>query len=290
MANARQIKRRIGTAANISKITKAMEMVSASKMRRAQQQALAARPYTRAIQRSLKKVAQFTDPSLHPLLQKHDDGKDVLVIFSTNRGLCGGLNTNLFKATIQWMKERENYEIIALGKKSVAFCRKMGIPLAAQFTDLPEVGSVADILPLANLTTEGFLNHQYRSVWLLHMDFINTLTQKVKLTELLPLSAEMHDIEHGVVSPEIHSEYTFEPNPQQILGELLPYYLESSLYQTLLEAKASEHSARMVAMKNASENAKALVSELKLIFNKSRQASITSELLDITTATLTVSQ
>lgn len=290
MANTRQIKRRIGTAANISKITKAMEMVSASKMRRAQQQALAARPYTRAIQRSLKKVAEFTDSSLHPLLQRHTTGKDILVIFSTNRGLCGGLNTNLFKAAIQWMKAHDQYEVIVIGKKAVTFARKMGIPMAAQFTEIPEVANVADILPIANLSVNGYLNGDYRSVWLLHMDFINTLSQKVKLAELLPLTTEMAEIEHGIVTPEIRSEYTFEPNPQQILGELLPYYIESSLYQTLLEAKASEHSARMVAMKNASENAKDLVSELKLVFNKSRQAAITSELLDITTATLTVSQ
>jgi len=166
----------------------------------------------------------------------------------------------------------------------------MGFQIAAQFTEMAEVASVNDILALAKITTDGFLSEGYKSVWLVHMDFINTLTQQVKLTPLLPLSAELHDIEHGAVNPEIHTEYTFEPNPQEILGELLPYYLESSLYQTLLEARASEHSARMVAMKNASDNAKSLVNELKLQFNKSRQASITNELLDITTATMTVSQ
>lgn len=290
MANTRQLKRRINTAANISKITKAMEMVSASKMRRAQQQALSARPYTRAIQRSLRKVAQFTDSSLHPLLMTHEMGKDVLVIFSTDRGLCGGLNTNLFKAAIQWTNGRDAFEVIVIGKKAVTFAKKMGFQIAAQFTEMPEVASVNEILALARLTTDGFLKTEYRSVWLLHMDFINTLTQQVKLTPILPLSAELAEIEHGQVNPEIHSEYTFEPNPQAILGELLPYYLESSLFQTLLEAKASEHSARMVAMKNASDNAKSLVSELKLQFNKSRQASITNELLDITTATMTVTQ
>lgn len=290
MANARQLKRRINTAANISKITKAMEMVSASKMRRAQQQALAARPYTRAIQRSLKKVARYTDSSLHPLLQTHGTGSDVLVLFSTDRGLCGGLNTNLFKAAIHWLKDHPEYQVVTIGKKAVAFARKLGLKVAAQFTEMPEVASVADILPLANLTTNGFLNQEYRSVWLLHMDFINTLTQKVKVTQLLPLSEQLDQVEHGVAAPELHTEYTFEPNPQVILGELLPYYLESSLYQTLLEAKASEHSARMVAMKNASQNAKELVGELRLLYNKSRQAGITSELLDITTATLTVAQ
>jgi F-type H+-transporting ATPase subunit gamma len=290
MANTRQLKRRINTAANISKITKAMEMVSASKMRRAQQQALAARPYTRAIQSSLQKVASFTDPSLHPLLMKHSHGKDMLVIFSTDRGLCGGLNTNLFKSAGQWSQSQNDFEVIVIGKKAIAFARKMGMTIAAQFTDLPEILSVEDILPIAQLVTDGFLNRTYKSVSLLHMDFINTLTQKVKMSSLLPLSADFVADDHGAVTPEIRSEYTFEPNAREILNELLPYYLENSLYQTLLEAKASEHSARMVAMKNASDNAKALVGELKLIFNKSRQAAITNELLDITTATMTVTK
>ncbi len=290
MANTRQIKRRISTAANISKITKAMEMVSASKMRRAQQQAIAARPYTRAIQHSLQKVAQFTDPSLHPLLARHETGKTILIIFSTDRGQCGGLNTNLFKSSWQWSKDHSHLEVIVIGRKAVAFAQKMGLKVAAQFTNLPGNLSLADILPLSSLITNGFLSHEYKSVYMIHMDFINTISQKVKITPLLPLMQEMAALEKGAVKPEIYAEYTFEPNPQEILNELLPYYLENTLYQTLLEAKASEHSARMVAMKNASDNATALVGELKLLFNKSRQNAITSELLDITTATMTVTK
>jgi F-type H+-transporting ATPase subunit gamma len=289
MANTRQIKSRISTAANISKITKAMEMVSASKMRRAQQQALAARPYTRGIQSSLQKVAQFTDSSLHPLLAHHTKGKNILIIFSTDRGLCGGLNTNLFKSTWHWTKEKENVEVIVIGKKAVGFARKMGLTILAQFTQLPEILSVAEILPIASLITEGFLSEEYKSVSMLHMDFINTLSQKVKFTQLLPISPAAAKIESVTTPPQIYAEYTFEPTAKDILNELLPYYIENTLYQTLLEAKASEHSARMVAMKNASENAKELVSELKLLFNKSRQAAITNELLDITTATMTLS-
>ncbi len=285
MANTRQIKGRINTAANISKITKALEMVSASKMRRAQMQALATRPYTRAIQNSLQKVAERIDSSIHPLLSTHQEGKDVLVLFSTDRGLCGGLNTNLFKSTGHWADDRQNISLIVIGKKAVTFAKKTGLPVLAQFTGLPEQLSVQDILPISTLVTNGFLSKEYRSVWLLHMDFINTLSQKAKFTQLLPLNAENL---LGEATSTAQSEYLFEPNPQQILNELLPYYLENTLYQTLLEAKASEHSARMVAMKNASDNAKSLVSELKLIFNKSRQATITNELLDITTATMTV--
>src|SRR5258708_368584 len=164
----------------------------------------------------------------------------------------------------------------------------MGLIIHAQFTGLPENVTLADILPIARLVTDGFLTHQFKAVFMIHMDFVNTLSQKVKITQLLPLVTEMSEQDRGVVEPKINSEYTFEPGPKEILNELLPYYLENTLYQTLLEAKASEHSARMVAMKNASDNAKSLVNELRLLFNKSRQAAITNELLDITTATMTV--
>lgn len=279
----------MNTAANISKITKAMEMVSASKMRRAQQQALASRPYTRAIQESLQKVAQFTNSSLHPLLSHHADGKDVMILFSTDRGLCGGLNTNLFKSTVQWSKSHQQpgqTEVIVIGKKAVVFARKNGFKIVAQFTALPENPGVAEILPVARVISDGFLAHQFKSVSIVYMDFINTLTQKVRISPLLPLSAE--SFKESTVEIKADAQYTFEPNARAVLNELLPYYIENTLYQTLLEAKASEHSARMVAMKNASDNAKSLVDELKLQFNKSRQAAITNELLDITTATLTV--
>src|SRR5579859_5647701 len=289
MANTRQIKRRINTAANISKITKAMEMVSASKMRRAQQQALASRPYTRAIQESLQKVASVTNPLVHPLLSHHTGGKNILILFSTDRGLCGGLNTNLFKSSWSWSKEHHNMEVIVIGKKAVAFARKMGFMVVAQFTNLPEKLSLSDILPVAKLIIDGFLSHEYQSVSLIYMDFINTLTQKVRVTQLLPLSlTEVVGEEAAAQQQTAPALYKFEPNAADILNDLLPYYIENTLYQTLLEAKASEHSARMVAMKNASDNAKSLVSDLKLQFNKSRQAAITNELLDITTATLTV--
>jgi len=289
MANTRQIKGRINTAANISKITKAMEMVSASKMRRAQLQALRARPYTRAIQNSLQKVAQYTDPTLHPLLSQHEAGKDILIVFSTDRGLCGGLNTHLFKETLAWIRQHPTYELIVVGKKAVGFAKKLGLPLTAQFTALPEKATPADLLPLTQLITQGFLNHTYHAVDMVHMDFINTLSQKVKSTHLLPVSVAETAIESVTQPPQIFVEYIFEPNAAEILNQLLPYYIENTVFQTQLEAKASEHSARMVSMKNASDNAKDLVGELKLIFNKSRQASITNELLDITTATLTVS-
>ncbi len=288
MANTRQLKRRIATASNIAKITKAMEMVAASKMRKAQQQALSSRAYSRAIQASLKKVAAYTNPNLHPLLGQNQIGSDVVVIFSTDRGLCGALNTHLFKTTLKWVQMYPNAKIVAVGKKAVTFARKTDIELFAQFTDLPDKVTPQEILAISSLVTKGYLNSQFKSVHLIYMDFINTLSQKVRTVPLLPVADDFPNAQPDMVVPQLQAEYIFEPNARTILESLLPYYIENTLYQTLLEAKASEHSARMVAMKNASENANDLVDELKLLFNKSRQAAITDELRDIATATLTL--
>jgi len=289
MANTRQIKRRIGASQNISKITKAMEMVAASKMKRAQDQALAARPYSRALQNSLHKVAENTDASLHPLLASRQTGTEIAILISTEKGLCGSLNTILLKNAWQWQRLHPNGEFIVVGRKAVTFCRIAGFKLYAQFTDLPERLSLRDILPLTSLIMNRFLDQEFKSVDLLYMDFINTLSQQLRTVQVLPIEPVETYQDDGTVQPAMTKEYTFEPDPKIILGQLLPYYIENTLFQAFLEGRASEHSARMVSMKNASENAADLVSELKLIFNKSRQASITNELLDITTAALTVS-
>ncbi len=288
MANTRQIKRRISASQNISKITKAMEMVAASKMRRSQDQAVATRPYSRALHRSLSKLGQFTDPSLHPLLSQHESGLDILLVIATDKGLCGSLNTLLFKSLVHEYRTLSNPAVVAVGKKAITFSKLFGLNVHAQFTSLPDKLTNSDVLPISTLVMNGFLDQSFKSVTIIYMDFINTLSQKVRVMPLLPLTQDLSYRDDTMVVPEIKSEYLFEPSPQEILSQLLPYYLENTIYQSFLEAKASEHSARMVSMKNASENAKDLVSELKLLFNKSRQASITNELLDITTAALTI--
>lgn len=287
MANARLIKRRINAAQNISKITKAMEMVAASKMKRAQEQATAARPYARALEQSLRKVAQDSNTDLHPLLNRHDEGYPVLVLISTDKGLCGGLNTHLLKATSAWFSEFPNGKVIAIGKKAVHFCQLSGFEILAQFTELPEKIAAADVLPIASLIISEFQNKTFKQVTLTYMDFVNTLSQKIRSVPLLPISHS--EIEESTLTTlKLTHEYTFEPSAKELLAFLLPYFIENTLFQAFLEARASEHSARMVTMKNASENAKSLVHELKLEFNKSRQAAITSELLDITTASMTI--
>ncbi len=288
MSSARQIKQKIKTAKNISKITKAMEMVSASKMRRAQNQALATRPYTRALQESLSTLASTIKTNLHPFLVSHSGGVDVAIIISTDRGLCGGLNLNLFKSTIEWQKKHKNGKLILIGKKAVAFAKMYGLNIHAQFTDFPDIIRTSEILPIATIISKEYLNESFKSVSIIYMDFISTLVQRVKTINLLPLPKNEESGYSSLVLVDTKSkiEYIFEPSPEAILDDLLNYYLENTLYQSFLEAKASEHSARMVAMKNASDNASELVSELQLQFNKSRQAGITSELLDITTAVL----
>lgn len=287
MASVRQIQQRIKAAGNISKITKAMEMVSASKMRRAQEQALATRPYTRALQESLATLGTVINPELHPLLQPHSQGKDVAIILSSDKGLSGSLNPNLFKAMLEWYREQEDPSLILVGRKVAAFAQINNLAIHAQFTDLPDRIGFADTLPITNLIAEGFLAREFRTVSLIYMDFISTLVQKPRTVQLLPLPKTLTMMgEESLAKPAQAKEYTFEPSPKEILNELLPYYLENSVYQAFLEGKASEHSARMVSMKNASENASELKGELTLEYNKFRQASITSELLDLSTALL----
>jgi F-type H+-transporting ATPase subunit gamma len=287
MANNRQIKNRIVTAKNISKITKAMEMVAASKMKKAQDQALSARPYAQALAQSLQTVSKVATGA-HPLLSSHEEGSHAVVVISTDKGLCGSFNGQLLKSLSNWKKEHSGeLKIIVIGKKAVLFTRSLGLTVHAQFTELPEEATSSDIIALAKLVTEGFLIKEFKTVDIIYMDFINTLSQQAKKQQLLPLSSfEKDEKDLGFELKGGNKEYLFEPSASAILNKLLPYYIENTLYQLLLESRASEHSARMVAMKNASENAQELVDELKLIFNKSRQQAITSELLDIATATL----
>lgn len=287
MANARQVKQRIGTAKNISKITKAMEMVAASKMKRAQNQALSARAYSDALIESLRTLSKVVNPDSHPLFKKHTNGISIALLLSTDKGLCGSLNTNLMKQLQQWSKDQDrDVAVIAVGKKGVLAARALGLNLHAQFTNLPEKLSSSDVISITKLILDGFLAKEFASVDVIYVDFINTLSQKVKVEKLLPVVKLSNSIEDKTMIQKMVSDCVFEPSPKIIFDHIMPFYIENTVFHSLLELRASEHSARMVAMKNASENAAELVDELKLIYNKSRQQSITTELLDITTAML----
>ena len=285
MPSSRLLKRRMKSAKNISQITKAMEMVSASKMRRAQEQAITSRPYAAKLTMMLRNIAMHTDPSQHPLLQTNASPKRLLVLFSTDRGLAGGLNTNLFKRSEEFVG-KSPVEFIVIGKKAREYAMKFGYKIIADFAGLPEHLHFEDALPIAEVMMKGFLTGEYSEVYFLHMQFLSTLSQKPHVEPLLPLTVEQ--IEQPAELITAKTEYLFEPNPTTILEFLLPYYVEIETYQTLLDAKASEHSARMVAMKSASDNAKEVVDELQLIYNKTRQAGITKELIEITTSALTL--
>lgn len=286
MPNARAIIQRIKSAKNISKITKAMEMVSASKMRKSQQQALLSRPYSVELQKILEKISQYTNPESHPLLYKQEAGRDLLILVSTDRGLVGGLNSNLFRAVLHWKEAHPDSAFVSVGKKSKQFITKMGWELYADFSPFVDKISYPDSLPTSTLLMNAFLNKEFRSVYVTHMQSINALSQKPVFDQLLPLKPS--EIRDASPEPTIQQEYVFEPNAEEVLGWLLPYYIENSVYFTLLESKASEHSARMISMKNASDNAKDVVKVLSLEYNRSRQAGITRELQEITTAQMSL--
>lgn len=282
-----QLKKRIKSVGNISKITKAMEMVSASKMRQAQLQALASRHYSRKLDEILGKIASVIDTKQHPLLSSQtDNDRDALLIISTDRGLTGSLNSNLFKAVTKFQKEY-HADIYTIGRLAKEYTIKSGNTLVAEFGDVGEKISYDATQPVAGLLMKEFLAGKYQRVWICYMDFISTLSQKPRLTQLLPITHDQNVDSHP--SPEGASkDYTFEPDAQSILSWILPYSVELTVYQSMLEARASEHSARMVAMKSASDNANQLKDGLNLKYNRSRQANITSELADIVTASLSV--
>lgn len=295
MANAQSIKRRVHSAKNIAKITSAMQLVSASKMRFAQYSALSSRPYSQALMKSLKTVAKYVSVGSHPFLSVHPEGKDLLIVLSGNKGLCGSLNTNLFKETISWSKQHPEAEYIAIGQKAAHFLKLYGFNILAEFTDWPEKVTLADVIPLLDMVKMAYLQKRIKSIDVLYTDFINTLKQETRTLRLLPFEEislkslegeykEMDESSNNDRKEQVSPEYLLEPNKNALLDFLLNYYLEVSFYHLVLEAAASEHSARMVAMKNASDNAKDLVGALQLEFNKSRQAMITNELLDISTA------
>jgi F-type H+-transporting ATPase subunit gamma len=280
MPNTLDIRRRIRSVKNTAQITKAMQMVAASKMRKAQAAALAGRPYQEALDRVLGALHGKVDPRENPLLEERPVQRELIVVISTDKGLCGPLNTNLFRelATV----DSANPVFISVGKKGVQYLARTRRELLADFP-ASEVPRFREIRPVATFCAERFLSHDVDQVRVLYPKFVNTLNQQPTFHRLLPISPAAIATE-GKPS----GEFVFEPNEAAVLAAILPHYLGYEIYQMVLDARASEHSARMVAMKNATDNAKQLVKDLTLEYNKVRQASITTELLEITTAQLAV--
>lgn len=278
MANTRDIRRRIKSIKNIGKVTRAMEAVSASKMRRAQDATLRSRAYAAKAAEVMAHLRAQRGPGaqLHPLLSVDTTGKPAVILIVPDRGLTGGMVLNVIRSAMRSAQEEFGGDVawIALGKKGRDFLARSGADLRASFTPLPDVPSVLDISPAALIAREGFLGSEFRSVHLVYADFVSVVKQKPVFVQLLPIVVPEHVEALG-------ADFDFEPSPEAVLGEVLPRLVEMQIYQALLESQASEHAARMVAMRNATDAAKELVGDLTLNLNKARQADITSEILDI---------
>lgn len=284
MANTQDIRRRIKSIRNIGQLTKAMQMVAASKMRRAQQQALAGRPYAGLMNKVLVSLQKRTDPRLHPLLDIRDVKKELLLIISTDKGLAGALNTNLFREAANFDSTKTVF--VVTGKKARQFVARTKRQMLADF-ELKDSPSFVETKAISKFCTEKFLNHEVDKVSVVYTHFINTVNQRPVVQTLLPISAfdlpKKHE-ESAAEDVDSMLGYVFEPSAELVLDAVLPYYIQYEVYQMILDARASEHSARMVAMKNATDNAKEFIKDLTLEYNKMRQASITTELLEIATA------
>jgi F-type H+-transporting ATPase subunit gamma len=282
MPSTLDLRRRIKSVKNTSQITKAMQMVAAAKMRKAQAAALAGRPYQEMLTRVLAAIKGRVESTSHELLAVRPINRELILIFSTDKGLCGPLNTNLFRELPNL--DREKTEFAVMGRKAVQYVARTRRNLAADFA-LKDSVRFADIRPIAKFVSEKFTSGEIDQVRVLYPKFVNTLTQQPVMRNLLPVPAEELDL-HG--EPNQGGEYLFEPDAHGVLDAILPHYIAFQLFQMALNARASEHSARMVAMKNATDNAKELIKDLTLEYNKVRQANITTELLEITTAQLAV--
>jgi len=289
MPSTRDIRRRIKSVKNTSQITKAMQMVASSKMRKAQLAALAGRPYAILMNQVILKASKDTQNFTHPLMEKREIRKRAVLAVSTDKGLCGALNSNLGREVLKFDKDTV---YVAAGRKASQFLARTKRNLAAEFT-YKDAPLFAEARAMSKTVVEMFLKGEVDCVDVIFTRFVNTLTQKVEVRRLLPIG-ELQNILNlpsgaGEHAPEAAEggqqlEHIFEPSAEKVLGGILPHFVNFIVYQILLEAKASEHSARMVAMKNATDNAKQLIKDLTLEYNKVRQASITTEILEIATA------
>lgn len=295
MPSTRDIRRRIKSVRNTAQITKAMQMVASSKMRKAQLAALAGRPYARAMNKVILCACQDTQDFAPPLMEKREIRKRGVLGVSTDKGLCGALNTNLGREVVKF--DRDTTVFVTAGKKAAQFVARTKRQLAAEFT-YQDAPLFAEARAISKVLQEMFLRGEVDCVDVIYTRFVNTLTQRVEVRRLLPigeshkllnettgLTPDQQTAQEQLATPaSLELEHLFEPNAEQVLSAILPHFVNFLVYQILLESRASEHSARMVAMKSATDNAQQLIKDLTLDYNKLRQANITKELLEITTA------
>ena len=280
MSGGKEIKGQISSIKNTQKITKAMEMVAASKMKKAQGRMAAARPYAGMIKNVVGHLASAHPEYKHPFLVKRDSVKRVgLIIISSDRGLCGGLNTNLFKQALRqikkWNENSIEVDVCTIGSKAEKYFKKLDVNLVAQVSQLGDSPEINDVIGSIKIMLDSYMDGNIDELHLAENKFINTMSQEPGITHLLPTEPNQEDgLSH-------HWDYIYEPDSKSVIDNLLIRYIESLVYQGIVENVACEMSARMVAMKSASDNASDLIGELQLIYNKARQASITQELSEI---------
>ena len=280
MSGGKEIKGQISSIKNTQKITKAMEMVAASKMKKAQGRMSAARPYAKMIKNVVGHLASAHPEYKHPFLVKRDTVKRVgLIVVSSDRGLCGGLNTNLFKKALKqihdWNKKSIEVDVCTIGSKAEKFFKRLNVNLVAEVSHLGDSPEINDVIGPIKIMLDNFMEGNIDELHLAENKFINTMSQEPGLNKLLPTESNAEDnLSH-------HWDYIYEPDSKSVIDNLLIRYIESLVYQGIVENVACEMSARMVAMKSASDNASDLIDELQLVYNKARQASITQELSEI---------
>jgi F-type H+-transporting ATPase subunit gamma len=279
MAGAKEIRSKIASIKSTQKITKAMQMVAASKMRRAQERMLATRPYAEKIQNVISHLAHAHPEYHHPYLMEREARRVGLIIISTDRGLCGGLNINLFKSAItsmrQWDADGLDLDLTLVGSKSSGFFKRIGKNVVSTATQLGDAPSIVELIGTIKVMLDAYTAGTIDRLYLAHNTFVNTMTQTPVVKQLIPVQGEVDK------ELETHWDYIYEPDSKPVMDALMIRYIESLVYQGVVENVACEQAARMVAMKAATENADSLIDELQLVYNKARQAAITQEISEI---------
>ncbi len=279
MAGAKEIRTQIRSIQNTQKITKAMEMVAASKMRKAQDRMFASRPYAEKIRNVIGHLANAHPEYQHPFLSEREVKRVGFILISTDRGLCGGLNVNLFRTAVKEMKEWSDkgveQDLCVIGNKGLAFAKRLGANIVGEITHLGDAPQLTDLIGTVKVMLDAYHEGRIDRLFLLQNSFVNTMTQKPQMQQLLPVEpVDDEELKH-------HWDYLYEPDAKAVLDGLLMRFIESQVYQAVVENIACEMAARMVAMKSASDNAGELIKDLQLVYNKARQAAITQELSEI---------
>lgn len=285
MAVGKEIRLKIQSVENTRKITKAMQMVAASKMRKAQDSMRASRPYAEKVRNIASHLSQTTPDYVHPFMEHHDANKVGLIVVTTDKGLCGGLNTNVLRVVTaklqEWQGAGMEIETVAIGNKGLGFLTRIGARVAAQVTQLGDVPKLERLIGPVRTLFDMYEKGELHAVYIAYTRFINTMRQEAVIEQLMPLSSEQMQEEARKSGQQLEWDYIYEPNAKSVIDDLLKRYVEALVYQSLAENMASEQSARMVAMKAATDNAGNVIDELRLIYNKTRQAAITTELTEI---------